>query len=494
VGSPEGLRYVLDPIVRIALATQHADAHFAPLALLYLKAALIDQLQVRDDDAAILEFPDSASPDTIATRILAHEPDIVGLSCYVWNIGAFRAVCRIVKARRPGTLIVLGGPEVGPVAAAVLEANPAADVVVRSEGERPFAAIVSQRRRGGDLAEVGGITYRDGTAIRETADAPIVSDLNELASPHLTLDTDLTGRSVCIETQRGCVFRCNFCFYNKDLSIRNRRFDLDRVEAEIDHWLQQDIRELYLMDPIFNLNAARARDICRFIAARNRRRVGIHAEVWAEFIDDEMARLMRDAGFTFLEVGLQSTDDAALATVERRLRLQRFLDGIAALKRYGLWWELQLIVGLPGDTRASFRRSLNFAASLDASELAVYPLMVLPGTELWRKAADLRLAFDPEPPYHVRSHYSMSEADIAYGFRVVGALQEVGDSRALRLLARERGLTYADVVDAWIAWDDAHPGDETTGYRLKQFLLEFLTAREIPPAFYTGFASWERAG
>jgi hypothetical protein len=126
--------------------------------------------------------------------------------------------------------------------------------------------------------------------------------------------------------------------------------------------------------------------------------------------------------------------------------------------------------------------------------LAVYPLMVLPGTELWRKAADLQLVFDPEPPYHVRSHYSMSDADIAYGFRVVRALQDVGDSRALRLLARERGLTYADVLDAWIGWDDAHPGDETTAYRLKQFLAEFLEERHIPPAFYTGFASWEIAG
>jgi radical SAM superfamily enzyme YgiQ (UPF0313 family) len=474
--------------VRICLATQHADAYFAPLALLYLKASLISRLRLRGDDVAVLEFPDSASPGDIAERILALEPDVLGLSCYVWNITALNTVCRLVKARRPQMRIVLGGPEVGPVAAAVLAANRAADVVVRSEGERPLAAIVSRWTGGGDLADVAGVTYRDGDQIRETDDAPIVSDLNELASPHLTLDTDLTGRSVCLETQRGCVFRCHFCFYNKDLSIRNRRFDLDRVKEEIAHWLRQDIRELYLMDPIFNLNAARAKEICRFIAAHNHRGAGVHAEVWAEFIDDEMAGLMRDAGFTFLEVGLQSIDDTALATVERRLRLQRFLDGIAALQRHGLWWELQLIVGLPGETRASFRRSLNFAASLDPSVLAVYPLMVLPGTELWRKARDLRLAFDPRPPYHVRSHYSMSEEDIAYGVRVVRALQDIGDARALRLLGREHGLAYADVLDAWIAWDDRHPGIETIGYRAKHFLIELCDRYRIPEEFSHQFA------
>ena len=465
--------------MRICLATQHADAAFAPLALLSLKASLLAHLDVGDEDVAILEFPADASSDDIARRILDCEPAIVGLSCYVWNIGTLRRVAALVKARRPGARVVVGGPEVGPVAAAVLEANPAVDAVVRSEGEQPLAALVDAWTRGAGVDGVRGITYRRAGAIVEAPDAPIVADLNQLASPHLSLSIDLTGRIVCLETQRGCVFRCNFCFYNKDFSIRNRRFDMDRVKAEIDRSLRQDIAELYLMDPIFNLHAARAKEICRFIAERNDRHVPVHAEVWAEFIDDELAGLMRDAGFAFLEVGLQSIDDTALATVERRLRLGRFLDGIAALTRSGIHFELQLIYGLPGETRASFRRSLDFAASLDPPVLAVYPLMVLPGTELWRKAAALRLAFDPEPPYHVRSHATMTRDDVAYGHRVVRALQDVGDSRALRTLARERGIGCSDLLDAWIAWDDAHPGPESPGYRAKHFLLDFCRARRI---------------
>ena len=475
--------------MQICLATQHADADFAPLALLYLKASLVGRLALRGDDVVLLEFPASASVQQIVDKILQHQPDILGLSCYVWNITTLTAVCRGVKARRPGIRIVLGGPEVGPVAASVLATNRAADVVVRSEGERPFADIVARWMRGDGVADVLGVTYRTEAGIHANDDAPIVRDLDELPSPHLTLPTDLTGRTVCLETQRGCVFRCNFCFYNKDLSIRNRRFDLERVKEEIAHWLRQDVRELYLMDPIFNLNAGRAKDICRFIAAHNHRRTGVHAEVWAEFIDDELAALMRDAGFTFLEVGLQSTDGSALATVERRLRLQRFLDGVEALKRHDLWWELQLIVGLPGETRASFRRSLSFAASLDPPVLAVYPLMVLPGTELWRKADELRLVYDRRPPYHVRSHYSMSDDDVAYGLRVVRALHDIGDFRALRGLARERDLTYADVVDAWITWDDAHPGDERAGYRAKHFLIEFCDRRRMPAERYRELAS-----
>jgi radical SAM superfamily enzyme YgiQ (UPF0313 family) len=464
----------------------------------------------------VLEFSGDDTADEIARAVVATGADVAGFSCYVWNVRALTAACARVKQLRPSTRIVLGGPEVGPVAASTLHANPSVDVVVRSEGERPFAELVSRWTANGAcperaphqasrraIDEVAGITFRDGDAIRETADAPILADLNVLPSPHLTLKgplsatadcSGLAGRVACIETQRGCVFRCNFCFYNKDLSIRNRRFDLDRVKRELTHLLAQDADEIYLMDPIFNLHTERAKEICRFIAAHNEKRIGIHAEIWAELMDDELAGLMREANVQFLEIGLQSTDDTALQTVERRLKLQRFLDGVACVKRHGLKWELQLILGLPGETRASFRRSLNFAMSLDPYQLAVYPLMVLPGTELWRKAGEVKLAFDPDPPYIVRSHFSMDADDIAYGHRVVRALQDLGDSRTLRLLARERGIAYADVIDAWIAWEDEHPGLESTGYRVKQFLLEFCDRRQIKADFYRGFMSWEFSG
>lgn len=483
--------------MRICLVTLHASPPFTPLALLYLKSYLVEYGGEAPDDIAILEFTQQSDADDMVARILATDPAVVGVSCYVWNIKKMMAACAAVKARRPDVRIVLGGPEVGPVAASVLRANPSADVVVRSEGELPFAELIvrwEQQGAAADLRDVKGIVFRTGDEVVETDEAPILQDLNHLASPHMRAYFEPAGRIICVETQRGCVFRCNFCFYNKDLSIRNRRFDLDRVKDEIRFWLQQDVRELYLMDPIFNLNAERAKEICRFIAEHNTRRIPLHAEVWAEFIDDELARLMREANFQFLEVGLQSTDDTALATVDRRLKMQRFTDGVAHLKAYKLNFELQLIYGLPGETPASFRKSLNFAASLAPDELAVFPLMILPGTELWRKAAGLNLQFDPEPPYFVQSHFSMTAADIDYGRKIIAALYDLGRSKTLRMLGRERASTFADVVDEWIAWQERETGPEEEGYRVKQFIVEFCGKKQIPVDFYRGFASWEFSG
>ncbi len=480
--------------MKICLATLHHNPDFTPLSLLYLKAYLVDRGGCQPDDITILEFrPDDESAD-VARRILETEPAVLGLSCYVWNITTLMAVSRRVKAARPGLRIVLGGPEVGPIATAVMNANDAVDVVVKSEGEIPFSELVAEwNRADSDISGVKGICFRNGDDVVENEDAAELRDLNHLSSPHLVEFANARERIICIETQRGCVFRCNFCFYNKDLSIRNRRFDLDRVLSDIHFWLRQNVASIYLMDPIFNLNAERAKAICRFIVEHNAGGVQIHAELWAEFVDEELARLMRDANFQFVEIGLQSTDDTALATVERRLKIRRFVEGVEQLKRFNIPFELQLIFGLPGDTMSTFRKSLNFGASLDPPALAVFPLMVLPGTELWRKARDLGLEFDPKPPYLVRSHYSMSAADIAYGDKIVAGLKRFGDSRTIRLLARERGITFSHILDEWIAWCETEMPDVIEP-NVKNFVATFCDTHRIPAEFYCGMASWEFSG
>ena len=477
----------------VSLATQHRAREFIPLALLYLKAYLVERGFCPAEAVRILEFDQETDAETIAARLLESPADVVGLSCYVWNIRTLMAVARDVKARRPATRIVLGGPEVGPVAADVLRRHPCVDLIVKSEGEVPLAETVRTLDAGGDLSAVKGVCFRNGEDIVDTGDAPLVKDVDDLPSPHLHRYGDLGRRVICVETQRGCVFKCSFCFYNKDFAVRNRRFDLDRVKEELRYWLDQDVLELYLMDPVFNLNQARTKEICRFIAEHNPRRIGVHAEIWAEFVDDEMARLMREANFQFLEVGLQTTDTTALATVERRLKLQRFVEGIGHLKRHGLNYELQLIYGLPGETRASFARSLNFAMSFDPYRLAVFPLMVLPGTELWRNAAALKLEFDPDPPYFVRSHLSMSAEDFDYGRRLVAACESLQKSRTVRLLSRERGLSFAEIVDESVAWQARHRVAKHDGDSVKRFVSHVCASRTIPPVFYDKFAAVEYA-
>jgi hypothetical protein len=366
----------------------------------------------------------------------------------------------------------------------VLTTEPVVDVIVRGEGELAFAQVIDAWTNGRTLDEVPGISYRRGDQITTTPDATILRDLNELPSPHEDRFAGFQGRVAAIETQRGCVFRCHFCFYNKDLSIRNRRFDLDRVQRELLYWLSRDVHSIFLMDPVFNLNAVRAKEICRFIATHNHRGIRIHSEIWAEFMDDELAALMKAANFSRLEVGLQTTDDVALEAVERRLRLPQFLDGIAALKRHGLYFELQLIYGLPHETAASFRQSLDFAAALEPPELSVFMLLVLPGTELWKEARALGLEFDPDPPYRVRAHPAMDAATVEDGERIVEAVNLFRTSRTVRILRRESGISFSAIVDAWNQWRVATPAQRYSQDAMRAFIHEFCIRHGVASSFY----------
>ncbi len=211
----------------------------------------------------------------------------------------------------------------------------------------------------------------------------------------------------------------------------------------------------------------------------------------AEFVYDEMASLISQAGFQFLEVGLQSTDPTVLATTERRFRVPRFEEGIAHLQRYNLHFELQLIFGLPGDTRATSRDSLNYAISLNPPILSMFQLKVLPGTELWRKAAALQLTFDPEPPYTLRSHLSMDADEVAYGTTFLKAANLLQRSRTLRLMGRERGLTFADIVEEWLAWRPGQPESLPENDAISAFVTHLMERRQIPAEFYQHFCSLE---
>jgi anaerobic magnesium-protoporphyrin IX monomethyl ester cyclase len=482
--------------MKICLALKHSDSTFTPLPLMCLKAALLDLGHWNAADIPLVEFDPDTPVEDMVERILALAPDVLGLSCYVWNVASMLEAGRRVKLLRPALRVVLGGPEVGPQAEDVLAAHSWVDAIVKNEGEIPMTDLADRWRRGAAIDDVAGIVIAQGDRIVDTGPERFVRDLNQLPTAYRDFRSySYKGKYACIETQRGCVFTCNFCFFNKDLPIRNRRFDPARVDREITYLLQLDLKQLYFMDPIFNLNAKRAKEICRLIIAQNERRiargerpVASHAEMWAEFVDEELAALMKAANFNYVELGLQTTDTATLITIERRLRMEQFIAGVGHLKKAGLYTELHLIFGLPGDTLPKFRDSLNFAATLDPTDIGVFPLQVLPGTDLWTKSESFGLSFDREAPHLLTSTATLSPDDLAYGFRIIRAAPALWKSLAVRLLTREPGVHFSDIVEGWIGWIETCGGDVTDVTTLREYLDDFCGGRRIPAAFYLGMA------
>src|SRR4051794_16146211 len=123
--------------MRICLVLKHSNALFTPLQLMCIKAALLDLGRCDDADVAMLEFDPDATVDLMVDSILSVEPDVLALSCYVWNVAATLEAGQRVKALRPNLHVVLGGPEVGPQADDVITSHSWVDAVVKNEGEMP---------------------------------------------------------------------------------------------------------------------------------------------------------------------------------------------------------------------------------------------------------------------------------------------------------------------------------------------------------------------
>lgn len=310
-------------------------------------------------------------------------PEVLGFTVHAWSRDRALHLAAEVK-RACGARIVLGGPEITPDAAPFYAGR--ADFLVFGEGEAIFRRLLSEP----DAWE-GGQGSEPAAAIFRSAPSPYLAGLLDPGVENLML----------LETQRGCPYRCGFCFYHK--SRPGTTFaEPARVLAAASWAIDRGVGEIYVLDPSLNCRPD-LRDLLGAIARLNAgRRVSLFSEIRAEAVDDGLADLLAAAGFTWFEIGLQTTNPRALRRIGRPTRLEGFLRGVKRLKSRGITPCLDLIVGLPGDDLPGFRRSVDFVADHGLTDdVQVFPLAVLPGTEFRARSRELGLHYTPEPPYTV---------------------------------------------------------------------------------------------
>jgi radical SAM superfamily enzyme YgiQ (UPF0313 family) len=360
------------------------------------------------DDARIVE---AAAGDA---------PNLVLFSAYVWNFLKYQRLATAIKAALPNSLIVLGGPEVAEDTRQILTENPAFDVIVRGEGEHVFSELVQVLLDGGALGDVKGITFRNGTEIVRTPDQDpsILDGLNMIPSMYMNDVFDwskLKGSYGAIETQRGCNFSCGFCRYRK-IGGGARFFEVDRVLHEIDILADVGVDYLYLMDPTFNNNLPRAKQILRHIIDRDMGAT-LFSEMVPEFMDEELIDLSIQAGTKNLEVGIQSINKPALKVMQRPRSEKKLPTQIALAARSEIGGKRlnvipQVIYGLPGEGLTDYLRSFDFVYDLDVEEVAMYHLLVLRDTQFYRDKETHGFIYEPDPPHRLIASKTFSRQDM----------------------------------------------------------------------------------
>jgi radical SAM superfamily enzyme YgiQ (UPF0313 family) len=345
---------------------------------------------------------DEADNAGLRAAVRALQPDVLAATCYLWNVERTLRVLALLKRDLPGVCVIVGGPEVALRHPLLYRARTPVDLAVVGEGEAVFPSILSAVRRGvtTDLDRVGwrhGRDWRWGTRARPV---PPLADLVPPAG-HAINQPDPHGMAY-LETNRGCPLHCAFCCYN----LRRRGWS-SLPPAEVGQRIRilrrRGAREIRLVDPTFNAHPQFDAVVAAMAAANRDRRVVFFVELRAETLTDAQAQRLAAAGVAEAEVGVQSTDAAVLAAIHRPTSLARVARGIACLRRHGIRPTIDFMYGLPHQGLDDLTRSLDWLARFPDAHPQFLPTLLLPGTELRDRAAELGLKAQSLPPYRVLS-------------------------------------------------------------------------------------------
>lgn len=361
-------------------------------------------------NACVLEGTINQDTPEVIDAIVSKNPDVVGFSCYIWNITKIKEIAKAVKAALPHCVIIFGGPEVSFNAAEVLEQNEFVNYVISGEGEYPFAALC-------DAIASGGSTDIDGVCTRGNIKPPYISNAQP-PSPYSSEYFDaLGGRIAYFEASRGCPFNCAFCLSSRCTGVVN--IDLERVERELLALANSGAKTIKFVDRTFNAHKVRAKSIIRFICSNYGKKIpsGVcfHFEIAADILDSELIELLTSApiGAIQLEIGMQSFNEKTLEYINRKTNTAALIENINKLvAARNMHIHVDLIAGLPYEDVASFKDSFNKAYYLGSDMLQLGFLKLLYGAPMREDSQKFPCEYSAEPPYEVISTPWLTSDDI----------------------------------------------------------------------------------
>ncbi len=387
-----------------------------PLAAGYLVAYATAQGLAARVDLAILPraLADHAGDAALVAAIVAHAPDVLGLSLYTWNSERSLHIAARVRAQLPNLRVIVGGPEVQTDNSWVL-AHPAVDLAVIGEGEQTFAAVLSALsaqpsalsvEQHSAFSHIPGLAYRTPAGeLIFTADRVALQDLSGIPSPYLSglLDDTPPDGMLMVEVSRWCPYSCSFCLYGRNMGPRlgSRYFGIERLLAEIVWGRTHGLRTVHFVEANLNLVPV-FWPLMHALADLNAdKQLTFYAELRAEHLTPEVVAALDTANVRVVEVGLQTANLTALRASQRRTDLSKWAAGTRRLYAAGIEVLLDVILGLPADDRAGVAETLDFLRREQLGAYDIFTLQVLPGTAVRREAATFAMAYQDRPPYYV---------------------------------------------------------------------------------------------
>ena len=396
--------------MKIILSTLNAKYIHTNLAIRYLKAAALPEF-----DCELAEYTIKDPAFNIVSDLFQKKPDVIGFSCYIWNINETIAVIRMLKTVLPNVKIILGGPEVSYDVHDWIRKHEEIDFIIMGEGEVSFKEMLRYFNGEIELEKVPGICYLEEGKLKIHAQPPKV-DLREIASP-FRFEEDLPhiGKRIqYIETSRGCPFSCQFCLSSIEVGVRY--FNREKIKEDIRYLMDNGARTIKFVDRTFNISRSYAMEMFQFLIDEHKPGVVFQFEITADIMRPEVIQFLNDnapKGLFRFEIGVQSTNDLTNDLVKRRQNFDKLKRTVTMVKEGGkIDQHLDLIAGLPEEDYASFRQTFNDVFAMRPEELQLGFLKLLRGTGLRLEAEKYGYTYVDISPYEIFSNNVLTFDDI----------------------------------------------------------------------------------
>ena len=417
--------------LRLTLTGLSSQYIHMPLAPFCLKKAVDEGCP--EVVTTICDLNINDTQEDLLARLMATEPDVLGISVYIWNRLCATQLIRRVKALKPELIVIVGGPEVTFSVEDTFRDMPI-DYILRGAGEESLPALLNVLQADGDASMVPGCCFRQDDGWHIVPPAPTPAPRSDLYGDEW--HAALNGRMAYVETSRGCPFACSFCLSGNKEAPDARQVQFMPVEEALElliHIGNSGCDTIKLIDRTFNCHKARTMALLRgLIEAKTQGRIGdvcYHFEVAADLFDDDALALLATApaGLFQMEAGLQSFHGATLDACNRHTDMAKLVDRIRRIMEpNNIHLHIDLIAGLPEEDFVTFGQSFDNAFELRPHQLQLGFLKFIHGSQL--REQDWGARFAPDPPYEVLSTLWMTYAELRRLHDAAEAVERIHNS------------------------------------------------------------------
>ena len=341
--------------------------------------------------------------DAVAKAVLDHEPDAVGISSFTSTVSSAFRVTEAIKKENGSVPIVLGGPHATALPRETLSECSALDGVIVGEGEQAvqeYLALLHCGTTSRTSTSTKGFVYRNGKELVGTAVPSYIEDLDALPFParnlfdlkkYAAFSSSLVAKRspvASIATSRGCPHACVFCARTSG-GNRFRSRSPANVVAELEKLEEMGFREFQVVDDDFTHDRQRVLEICRLMGERKLDLSwNLLGGVRADEVDQQLLAAMYSAGCYSIHFGMESGDDSVLKHVGKGITTSQVKDAVHAAKKIGYHVTLYVIIGLPGSTLESEKKTLGLVKEVGSDVTRASICTPYPGSRLWEMEKD----------------------------------------------------------------------------------------------------------